>query len=86
MDYVIDKGVPLPDDMRGGGTIYPFDQLEVGDSIFIPLKEGDNGQRLKNRLAQSTRTYGKKQDPEQHYIIRYRLENELSGVRIWRKD
>ena len=86
MDYIIDKGVPLPDDMRGGGTIYPFDQLEVGDSIFIPLKEGDNGQRLKNRLAQSTRTYGKKQDPEQHYIIRYRLENELSGVRIWRKD
>jgi hypothetical protein len=66
--------------------------MEVGDSIFIPLEEGDNAQRMKNRLSQATRTFGKKQDPEQHFIIRYRLEKigvgdrELSGVRIWRKD
>ena len=48
--------------------------MEVNDSIFIPLKEGDNGNRLKNRLSQATRTYGKKQDPQQHFILRYRLE------------
>ena len=66
--------------------MYPFDKLEVGDSMFFVLKEGDNAQRMKNRLAQASRTYGKKQEPEQHFVIRYRLENEISGVRVWRRD
>ena len=87
----IDKGIPLPEDTRSRAN-YPFADMEVGDSIFIPLEEGDNAQRMKNRLSQATRTFGKKQDPEQHFIIRYRLEKigvgdrEQSGVRIWRKD
>jgi len=41
---------------------------------------------MKNRLSQATRTYGKKQTPERHFVIRYRLEDEKSGVRVWRKD
>ena len=86
MQYDIEKGVPLPEDMRGGGTRYPFDQMETGDSIFFSLDEGDNAKRLKNRLSQASRTFGKKQDPEWHFVLRFRLENELSGVRIWRKD
>ena len=87
----IDKDVPLPDDTRSRSNS-PFADMEVGDSIFIPLEEGDNAQRMKNRLSQATRTFGKKQDPEQHFIIRYRLEKigvgdrAHSGVRIWRKD
>jgi hypothetical protein len=91
LEIKIDKGVPLPEDTRSRSN-YPFADMEVGDSIFIPLEEGDNAQRMKNRLSQATRTFGKKQDPEQHFIIRYRLEKigvgdrELSGVRIWRKD
>ena len=86
IEVIIDKGIPLPDDLRGGRTMYPFDKMEAGDSMFFVLKEGDNAQRMKNRLAQSSRTYGKKQEPEQHFVIRYRLENEISGVRVWRKD
>tara|TARA_R100000742_G_C4273256_1_gene92761 strand:- start:88 stop:348 length:261 start_codon:yes stop_codon:yes gene_type:complete len=81
----IDKGIPLPTDMRNE-LKYPFDKMETGDSIFFPLGEEDNAQRMKNRLSQATRTYGKKQEPEQHFVIRYRLENEVSGVRVWRKD
>ena len=60
--------------------------------IFIPLEEGDNAQRMEKPFVTSYRTFGKKQDHEQHFIIRYRLEKigvgdrEQSGVRIWRKD
>jgi len=82
----IDVGIPFPEDTRSAGSKYPFAQMDVGHSIFIPLLEGDNAERLKNRLAQSTRTYGKKQSPEQRFILRYRLEDEKSGVRVWRKD
>ena len=82
---VIDIGIPFPEDTRSS-TRYPFAKMNVGDSIFIPLKEGDNANRLKNRLSQASRTFGIKQEPEQKFILRYRLENETSGVRIWRKE
>ena len=71
----IDKDVPLPDDTRSRSN-YPFADMEVGDSIFIPLEEGDNAQRMKNRLSQATRTFGKKQDPEQL------LPHGIPGIRV----
>jgi len=80
---LIEKGVPLPEDLRSQ-TSYPFAKMEVGDSIFYPLIPSDNAQRMKNRLAQASRGFGKKQDPEWKFVIRYRLEDEVSGVRIWR--
>ena len=83
---IIEKGIPFPTDIRGGMRYPIFSEMEVGDSLFFPLEEGDNANRMKNRLAQATRTYGKKQTPEQHFLIRYRLENEVSGVRVWRRD
>ena len=58
--------------------------MKVGDSIFFPLRADDNAQRMKNRLAQASRGFGKKQEPEWKFVIRYRLEDEISGVRIWR--
>mgnify|MGYP003110291047 CR=1 FL=1 len=85
MDVIIDKGIPLPTDMRNE-LKYPFDKLDIGDSIFFTLEKEDNANRMKNRLAQATRTFGRRQEPERHFVIRYRLENEVSGVRVWRKD
>jgi len=85
MEVKIDKGIPLPTDMRNE-LKYPFAEMEVGDSIFFVLEEEDNANRMKNRLSQATRTFGRKSDPERHFVIRYRLENEISGVRVWRKD
>jgi len=84
-EFIIDKNVPFPEDTRSSAK-YPFQYMDVGDSLFLPLKEGDNAKRMKNRLSQATRTFGKKQTPERHFILRYRLEDEISGVRIWRKD
>tara|TARA_B100000963_G_C22550048_1_gene636341 strand:- start:695 stop:1018 length:324 start_codon:yes stop_codon:yes gene_type:complete len=81
----IDVGVPLPLDIRGRSK-YPFDKMEVNDSIFIELTEGITEKVLLNRLSQATRNYGKKQEPEKHFILRIRVENEISGVRIWRID
>jgi hypothetical protein len=58
--------------------------MKVGDSIFFILSPSDNAQRMKNRLAQASRGFGKKQEPEWKFVIRYRLEDEISGVRVWR--
>ena len=92
-DFIVDKetgitidiGIPLPEDRRSN-TKYPFGNMEVGDSFFVQVAAGDNGDRLKNRLSQASRTFGKRQDPERKYILRTRLENEISGVRVWRTE
>lgn len=84
--FTIDKNIPLPTDMRSRESKYPWSIMEVGDSIFIPLEEGDDGKRMKNRIAQSCRNFGKKQDPQWRYALRYRLEDEISGVRVWRSE
>lgn len=37
MAYQIDKGVPMPPISRGKGRlVYPWDEMEVGDS-FVPM-------------------------------------------------
>jgi|TARA_R110000787_G_scaffold247634_1_gene353175 hypothetical protein len=82
-DPIIESGIPLPEDQRSQ-TAYPFAKMNVGDSIFFILSPSDNAQRMKNRLAQASRGFGKKQEPEWKFVIRYRLEDEISGVRVWR--
>ena len=51
-EFIIDKDVPFPEDTRSSAK-YPFKHMEVGDSIFLILKEGDNAKRMKNRLSQA---------------------------------
>ena len=90
--FYIEKNIPPPTDIRGKSSQRPWHKMEVGDSVFIPLKEDDNAQRAKNRLQQSTRTFCKKHEPEWEFVLRYRLENtgvagtlgEQSGIRVWR--
>ena len=90
--FYIEKNIPPPTDIRGKSSQRPWHKMEVGDSVFIPLKQDDNAQRAKNRLQQSTRTFCKKHEPEWKFVLRYRLENtgvagtlgEQSGIRVWR--
>jgi|TARA_R100001460_G_scaffold20889_2_gene42919 hypothetical protein len=93
-NFKIQKNIPIPEDIRGSSSQRPWDKMEVGDSVFIPLKENDNAQRAKNRLQQSTRTFCKKHQPDWKFVLRYRLEEvsdpsnptlvEVSGIRVWR--
>ena len=91
-DFIIQKGYPIPEDIRGRTSQYKWGDMEVGDSVFIPLRDNDNANRARNRLQQSTRTFCKKHEPEWKFVLRYRLENtgvagtlgEQSGIRVWR--
>ena len=61
-DPIIESGIPLPEDQRSQ-TSYPFAKMNVGDSIFFQLSPSDNSQRMKNRLAQASRGFGKNKNP-----------------------
>lgn len=74
----IDKGIPLPPRRRGGGAgrtgrapIYPWREMEIGDSFFLPDIEPHLISSLAAGAAQRT---GRK--------FATRIEGD--GVRVWR--
>ena len=86
-NLVLTKNVPVPEHVRR--TTYPWERFEVGDSAFFEpdsTSEHDTAARLKNRLDQSARTFSNKQAPAWKFVMRVTLEEEKSGVRVWRLE
>lgn len=72
----VDQGVPIPDSRFQwfGGTRYPFKQMEVGDSFFVP---GKTIQDLKGPLNYASCDC-------RRFTTRRVTENGITGLRIWR--
>ena len=69
----IDKDVPVPSSVgdksgRGRPRVYPFGEMEVGDSIFTESKGA------RNAAGHYAKYHGKK----------FATRTENNGVRIWR--
>ena len=72
MKIGIDKNVPLPKATSGrGNTIYPFDEMEVGDSFF---RAGTS--------AGKSSTVHKKRNPGRNYTSRAVVEDGVKGERV----
>lgn len=72
MKFQIDKNVPLPSNVRlYGKYMYPYDQLQVGESFFV-AKEQRN-------LTGSMRKY-----EARHPGKKFTVRPEGVGSRIWR--
>ncbi len=73
----IDKSIPVPD--RSGGRRppkYPFRDMSVGDSVFLP---GDEGRKMEGAawvFAHRNKDFG--------LTTRRVTENGVAGVRVWR--
>ena len=86
----IEKGVPMPDSRASTGSVYPFEEMEVGDSFFAPGKtrqQMDNtcGHWRKKNNWRFTLQYRE----ERSSIINERGQPEdvtVSGTRVWRKE
>ena len=66
MDYItIDKDVPLP---LGRATKYPFHEMKIGDSFFVPNVKAVGVHHYKPKL----------------FMRRTVIENGIKGVRVWR--
>ena len=73
----IERGVLMPPAQQGG-TKYPFREMQVGDSLFIPLK--DLGDHAARNLAHASRAYGKRHD------MRFEGRIREDGYRLWRVE
>lgn len=73
--FNITKNVPLPKRKHGSGrrSIYPFKDMDVNDSFFVPNK----------KVFTSNRFY-EKNNPKTKFSIRRVTENGVKGIRVWR--
>jgi hypothetical protein len=66
----IDKGVPLPPDMRGSGK-YPWRIMEPGDSFFVP---GADARKFSAQVTRMKEVTGRD----------FTSRPVEGGVRVWR--
>jgi hypothetical protein len=85
--YRIESGVPMP---RNGGhrwssCPYPFLDLPLRHSFFVPVEPGDTQARLFKRLRGWADRLPK-YHPEQplRFSVWRRVEEGVTGVRVWR--
>lgn len=76
MTYPIDKNFPIPIRQRGGGiaALYPFDEMEVGDSFLIPCTKEEAKAKRGSVLVSTKRV------PLMNFTTRITTK----GVRVWR--
>ena len=89
MNYEIEKNVPL----RGRGK-YPFNEMEVGDSFFVPSPFHNKARQA--ALARNGKRYRKRSGKPQRFITRtvntVVKGNDINrnygegGIRIWRVE
>lgn len=72
----IDKGIPVAPMPNGAGrmALYPFRQMEVGDSFFVPK----TGQSITGPIAHAQSRMDAK------FSRRTVTENGVTGTRVWR--
>jgi hypothetical protein len=46
MTFKIEKGIPLAPISREGTTVYPWDQMEDGDSFLVPKEDAPEGKSI----------------------------------------
>lgn len=76
MSYPIEKGFALPQ----VHSRYNWKKMEVGDSFFVPKAE------RRTNVVRAAACWANKQYAPKHWIVRARVENDVPGVRVWRRD
>lgn len=71
----IKKGIPIPLESSGAPYKYPWSQLKVGDSFYMPHQQSPYSM---------LRAFNDKQLKKNKIKIRRKVEGE--GQRIWRID
>ena len=75
MTFMIEKNVPLPE--QNIRWKYPFDQMEVGDSFFVPNKESTQMSALCKRASKRL---------EARFVTAKAEAGDAKGVRVWRVE
>lgn len=74
--YEIEKGIEPPKGQMGRRRSYPFPDMEIGDSFFVPFEEGDL--KVKAAVQAAATHYGKR------HGMKFATRSIEGGIRVWR--
>jgi hypothetical protein len=72
MSYKIDKDRSLPEPKRNS---YPFHEMDVGDSFFVPMDDVKSINRIRSAASQFWRRHG---------TARFTVTTQKNGYRVFR--
>lgn len=75
----IEKGIEMPR-INSKNSYYPYEKMEVGDSFYIEVKEGENMWNVQSRLLTSSKSFILKNNLQWKFTTR-KMDK---GFRIWR--
>ena len=86
----VDKDFPIPENAgnKGRPLLYPWKEMEIGDSFFVPLdmmnevKKNKTIIQLRGQLANTAYRYGQRHD--KIFATRQEGDAHNKGVRVWR--
>lgn len=83
--FTIEKGIPIPAAQpRGAAVKYPFAQMEIGDSFFVPsvVKGDETADKAAERLKSSLSSHKRRAQKQTGFVLTVRVVD--GGVRVWR--
>lgn len=78
--YTIETGIPLPEN-TGRKRKYPFREMLVGNSFFVPCASYDECRRVQTSIHGNVRRFKPKRFTSEVYN-----DEGKRGVRIWRVE
>lgn len=75
----IEKGIPYPTNYGGHVPKYPWEEMGIGHSFFVPVA-GNGDQRRATRLANIGNTWARRNGHD----VRFSGRSVEGGVRVWR--
>ena len=76
--FEVESGIPVPPDARGLTNKYPWNDMKVGDSFFVP----DRPDGRRSALSSSVNYQHKKSGN----TVKYATRKVTGGVRVWRVE
>ena len=77
----IDKKTPPPEQIMSGRQVYPWQHMNINDSIFVKCLKKDSAKMVVN-LCTSSRNYCKKHKLK----FKFHVRQVDGGVRAWRVE
>jgi hypothetical protein len=79
--YEIHADIPVPPLGKMGGRArhYPLDRMAPGDSIFVPIKKGEDIHEVASRAYSAVQSYRKK-----NKAAKFAVRRQVTRVGIWR--
>lgn len=74
MTLTIDKGIPIPKPYGWRAKLYPFEEMEIGDSFLVPLDAGKSPSGIYAVISQA----------KKRHRINLTSARVEGGLRVWR--